>query len=637
MTEVSKYGLDAFILSAPFSLIVSLLLVAGCGLVGYFLLHVIPDAKALIASSDRLLAAPSIGCAGIAVILYPLLLYNVVGRATITSLAFLLAGLGAVAALIAVYDTTRVGWRIAPLSTIRRESTLTILLLVTFGIVAASPVTSGDALIYHVGVATEILNTGEMPVFPQWALGRLGSSGELLIAVGLSVGAEQFGSLIEYCGLLAIYAAIGTAARSAKQIPESEELRFIRLCAISLPVYLFLASTPKPQLLPVGLNVFAFALAMAADYSSKVEYARIRRIFFVVCMLLLASIPMKFNFILSSSLIGIYALWIAGRKDLREAGTCFGIAILLLLVLFLPLQWWKHTHYGGALLSTFVAPLVGDVPGDAAFLNMLRTYTDSSDGFFPLNIVLPFTGSGVSMVLGISPAIILFYGKNLAAKRARPVLALLLAQVLVGALLGQRTGRFFAEPVLWLLVFLSTLTLPIGARFRSFRLAIVLQSIGVLVAAVYGALQLFPGSMDRNARTHIMREHADGYVLGDWIDKQLPQGAIVLSNHGALSVIPRKTIYMDWLGRLSADDQAGLRYHSDLVKASGASHILLVGDDYRAALADCLGTPLAKESALYRPAGRNPFVERGGFKSVALYQLDASRLPGCVNLSLERP
>ena len=460
----------------------------------------------------------------------------------------------------------------------------------------------------------------------------------MLIAIGLSVGAEQFGSLIEYCGLLAIYAALGVAVTREESLVARDSLRFLRLCAVSLPVYLFLTSTPKPQLLPIGLNLFALALLMAAISRPNVRHEQIRRLFVLLSLLLIASASMKFSFMLSSALIGIFSLWAIGRKNLREGSICCGIGLLLAVALFFPLQWWKHVQYGGQLVSTMLSPIVGDIPGDDLFLTTLRTYTDGDGRFFPLNIILPLSANTLSMVLGVAPAIFFFYRRNLLDKRFRPYVLLILAQVLITGLLGQRTGRFFIEPLLWLLIFLVRFPIPVSPSFRGFRLAITLQSLSVLTAGIYGALLLFPGSLQSDARRQIMERYADGYVLADWIDKRLPRDAVLLSSHRALAVMPRRTLSLDWLSYLPAFDlpesrhrrQADLLYYSQSIQASGANYVLLVSGAYQRELADCLGEPLAQEARLYRETGRNPLVQRDGFQPVALYPLIVANLPACI-------
>jgi hypothetical protein len=643
MTPEIKYGLDAFVLPAPYSLLVSLLMVAGCGLIGYLLLANTPGLKAVVRAGDMFLAAPALGCAAVAATFYPLLLYKVLSGVIMAALAWLLGilGMSALAIVTVVLLRRRVALWSSSLKAIRIESVIAFFLLAMFGIVAASPVTSGDALAYHLKVAMEILNSGEMPAFQHWAMGRLGGAGEFLIAIGLAVGAEQFGSLIEYCGLLAIYAAIGIAADGPEFLgTPNSSTRFIRLCAVSLPVYLFLISTPKPQLLPIGLNLFALALVVAAYFEPKTSNAQTRWLFFLACALLIVSTWMKFTFLLSSALIGAYAIWMTSRKDMRETGACSLLALLLLLVLFLPVQWWKYVQYGGSIFSTFLSPLVGNFPGDDRVLIGLQQYKDSAAGFFPLNIIIPFTANSISMVLGLATAVAFFLVGKLTERSTRPFLFLLLAQVFILVTFGPAQGRYFVEPLLWALLLFSRFPLPANVGFRVFRRIITFQSLAVLMAGTYAAALFFPGSLNSDARRSILRQYADGYVLADWIDKQLPPDAVLLSGNHALSVIPRRTLSLDWLYFLTAYDLPALRnsipeelrYHSQYIQAAGTGFVLIVGDTYRSELKNCLGTPVAEEPRLYRWAGRNPFVDRGEYRPVALYHLNAAKLPTCLSL-----
>jgi len=85
---------------------------------------------------------------------------------------------------------------------------LLIFMLLGMGLVAIGPVTNADALDNHLGVAIEILNNGGIFVAPEWFHGRQTGNGEVLNAMAISVGAEQFGSLLQYVSLLGIVGII---------------------------------------------------------------------------------------------------------------------------------------------------------------------------------------------------------------------------------------------------------------------------------------------------------------------------------------------------------------------------------------------------------------------------------------------
>ena len=79
-----------------------------------------------------------------------------------------------------------------------------IIVLILYFFVSSSPITNADALDYHVGVPIFILNYGYFPIDWSWFHARQAGAGELLIALGLSIGAEQFGNLAQFSGLIVL-------------------------------------------------------------------------------------------------------------------------------------------------------------------------------------------------------------------------------------------------------------------------------------------------------------------------------------------------------------------------------------------------------------------------------------------------
>jgi hypothetical protein len=87
-----------------------------------------------------------------------------------------------------------------------------LFLLFLFFILACSPETGADALDYHFGSALNILRFDNYIINDFNFTAAQSGSGETLIALGLSIGSEQFGSLIQFSSLLSIVGIIKKAA-----------------------------------------------------------------------------------------------------------------------------------------------------------------------------------------------------------------------------------------------------------------------------------------------------------------------------------------------------------------------------------------------------------------------------------------
>ena len=108
-----------------------------------------------------------------------------------------------------------------------------------------SPITSADALDYHVGVALNILNYNKIVIPTYWFTGMQFGFGESMIALGLSIGAEQFSNLIQFSGLMSI---TGIFLHISKKINFFDSKYFLTCIILSCPILVFLISSSKPQL-----------------------------------------------------------------------------------------------------------------------------------------------------------------------------------------------------------------------------------------------------------------------------------------------------------------------------------------------------------------------------------------------------
>ena len=114
------------------------------------------------------------------------------------------------------------------------------LLLVGFFLITFSPVNHADSLDYHIAGAIHIFKTGKLPTSLENFHNLLVSGGEVIYSLGFFFGAEQFGTLVQFSGLLSLVGVV-------KKFKSKNEVFFI-LLILSSPVLLFLATTPKPQL-----------------------------------------------------------------------------------------------------------------------------------------------------------------------------------------------------------------------------------------------------------------------------------------------------------------------------------------------------------------------------------------------------
>ena len=79
-----------------------------------------------------------------------------------------------------------------------------IFIYVLLFFISASPITHADSLDYHFLGALNLINNGhfQKEILPMHT--NLVSIGEIPLALGLSIGAEQFGGIIQFSSLLSL-------------------------------------------------------------------------------------------------------------------------------------------------------------------------------------------------------------------------------------------------------------------------------------------------------------------------------------------------------------------------------------------------------------------------------------------------
>ena len=205
------FSIDQLLAPPPLSVIISILLIAGLDLLGMLLLQKI---NFLDYTNLRWIRwqAPIIGAMLLAIFLYPLALAHFTSKLFMQVIAIFCTILGifyTFKKIKAIYiSKTKINKYWAKVLEWSFAKKLLVFMLFGMCFLALGPATNADALDYHLGFAIAILNNGGIPIIPEWFSSRLSGSGEVLNAFALSIGAEQFGSLLQYMSLLSIVSII---------------------------------------------------------------------------------------------------------------------------------------------------------------------------------------------------------------------------------------------------------------------------------------------------------------------------------------------------------------------------------------------------------------------------------------------
>ena len=149
-------------------------------------------------------------------------------------------------------------------------SIITFFFIVLYFLSSLGPITNADSLDYHSGVAVYILNYGQFPDLKIWFHSIQAGAGETLIALGFFLKSEQFGSLVQFSGLLSIFGSFFFLIKK-KNKDYFKKILFICII-ISSPLFIQLSTSIKPQLFYIGSITFLFTYIFFKDNKICNEY-----------------------------------------------------------------------------------------------------------------------------------------------------------------------------------------------------------------------------------------------------------------------------------------------------------------------------------------------------------------------------
>lgn len=397
-------------------------------------------------------------------------------------------------------------------------------------------VTNADSIDYHVGYALNYLKANYDP-HPEWYNGRMASIGEKINAIGLSVYSLQFGPLMQIAGYVSI------AVILAGVFSDREKNKYLMpLALMSAPVFLFLGTSAKPQILPTALSCLSFYLIHSLEKFNWLLYKD--KYIIISTSFLLSSVAFthKFSFIISLTFIVMYIYWICIKYKIKFITCCILLTLVLLIVIF-PAYYDKNMRYGSNLFEYFLNPVSSNESSLIYFIETARHYKESKF-VFPIYLIIPDSFGKVSTVLGVGvliAAIPIFLNK-IVSNFLRALIGL---NIFVLALVSMPSSRFFLEIYIWLLIVLGLS----GYLFSTYntkliRAAIYLQSTFVIVCLMpisfYASGQVLGLGV-----TSFKERFVNGYNLYKWYDAKIDSQESILLDHRSGSLTSRNVVSME--------------------------------------------------------------------------------------------
>jgi signal transduction histidine kinase len=143
-------------------------------------------------------------------------------------------------------------------------------------------------------------------------------------------------------------------------------------------------------------------------------------------------------------------------------------------------------------------------------------------------------------------------------------------------LLGQRTSRFYFEPLIWGLLLLNLYSKRyFNSRYLKYSVfTVALLQLTILAFSSYS---LSSGLISISQREKVLTSKANGYTLAKWANLKLPDTARILIDHRSLAFFNQKVYSSDWVNYI--ENKSGQdKFYTDYLKKENVKYILIIGD-----------------------------------------------------------
>jgi hypothetical protein len=598
LAEIQKMGYENFLYSPILSLIIGILLFFGLISFGSFFLSFFFN-KNISNNNLFLLHSPLIGSNVLLFFFYPLASLGLLNSniLKITSYLLLILSIHFIISICRISFTNLSKYKIL------------ILILILYFLLSLAPFTHADTLEYSLVSATNLINTGSFSKTLLPMNTKAEGAGEILIALSLISGTEQFANLIQFGGFLSIIASFLHIQKKYNY--------FLLLSVISTPCFIFFLSSPKPQLMLIGNILFIFSYL----FKKKLDLLKQNELFFIFTVMLSINFLSKFSFILSSIFLFIYIfIKLVSKDNYKYALISLSLVIIIMLV---PDYYFNYKNFSSSILDYVQSPMPVNIDAYKQISIAIKNISEGSR-IVPLWVVVPKSLGMISTIIGpVFLSFLLFKLKKFNIY----FLFIFLFFVLI-LIFGQATSRFLFEGFVILQFLLAY------CEFRNKNYSIIfinyikLQSllcIGILTVLIFN---LTPGAFSYKARDEVMKNNANGYSLIKWVNKNINKNDLIISTNRSVSLFNVPAYYLVELQYIDFSNPSS-EIFTNFIREKKVNKILIQSNVNPGKFYNCRGKLLATKKNVGSEKGRNPFNQSKPYDA-SIYEFDYSNFPKCL-------
>lgn len=489
---------------------------------------------------------------------------------------------------------------------------LFLIVIFLYFLLSLSPLTSADVVDYHAGTALNILRFDQYKLFPEWFTGLQAGTGEVLIALGFSLGAEQFGSMVQFSSILTIS---GIIIKFSKKNNLFSSKYFLALTILSCPILIFLLSGNKPQIFFSAIIFLALSLNFV-DYKDKRE---LLKAYAIINILICSAVLGKFSFNLIGFLIWVFSTINFFNKF--KSYKLFLIPLSVFILIYLPFIFWKFSNLGGDFLTYFYSPFPLHLPGYENFLNHNK---GSQEIPFP-NFLFYTTLSRATEFLALNSIFLFILLINF--KQNKNIIVLLVLSFLfliISNIYASPSARYYLDVILWLCLGICFLN---KFKFKKiFEYCFYPQIFIVILILIYSSFTFLPGAFSQ--KSYIKIKHNNAYMFSgmDWVNKNIPDDSRVIIINRPISLYKDFAVSGGFNYFTNFDES---KYYKKLISNYNIDYLVYLGNKQDLMhMQGCVKDIFKMKENVGFHATRNPF-NKGGKYNAYIFNLDNEKLKNC--------
>jgi len=511
-----------------------------------------------------------------------------------------------------------------------KENTIYLILFFYF-ILSLNPITDPDSLDYHLTIPYYQIEFSNPQFSKYWLHSQLSGSGEALMLYGVVLGAFHFSQVLQFVSLLFIIMLILNFHIKKINININKR-NYVCLVILTMPIFLFLSATSKPQLLPIATNFFT--LIFAFFYLNNVKIKNYYFAYTLTIFLLFCSTQMKFSFFLSSGLITLFIIYQCFKKKIFLKPLI--IISILFLAIIIPREIYEYINFNTNIIYNFLNP-VTDIHAADKMNDSLRHGTGNSRYFIfwlfaPLDLNGKLHFGNLTYCLG--PFVLYFlFNYRLDKVVIKKITFLYILYFLVALNLAQPVGRFYAEVFIWMLFFSILYSNKNNNFFKKiFEKIILTYSFLFLIILGFMSLNLFKGNISAKLYDQVMSNNTDGYLIYKWANEVLPDNSVIISTHRSNALYKYEVIPYEF--RLfGIDNKKSNEYYLNEIIKKNPKFVLYKStelNDKRDILKNCRGELFRFKKNVGFAAGRNPFRQHKYYYDGYIYKISSKQIKECI-------